>query len=435
VIANTWAEEFTHIDAARPLLHRDVDLHVADTGIAFFAGCRSREAKALARFYEEREPAAAVCAMVRRTECDDIHVASCITPGSVVIPVALATTIGTGAPIERFDRAVAVGYAVGLRLGRALGGAAALGSGIWPTCLAAPVMAAAATAVCLGLDPDRMASALGLAAAGTSGRVGRPTGAPSGRWLSLGEAVAKGCRSAFAAADGFQGDVRLISPDWLAAIADPRFIQPEALLGGRAEDSLAQVGFKPFVSARQTTNAIVAFQKILQRGIAPEAMAQIEIGVPSINAAMVARPASSDDRLSIIADVRLQIAAAALRPRLLYSTERDGEPAPDLVAFAERVRTVGDTRLDSYLPDLWAGRATVTVDGQTVEEICTTIAGDPGERDSVARLLQRKLELMVPEPDRSLCAELIGGLQETNRKTRLAALWRAMLAAAEPSGR
>jgi 2-methylcitrate dehydratase PrpD len=429
VIIKAWAEEFSRIKVGTPTLRRLIDLHVADIAIAFFAGCRSEEARALARFYAWREPAAAVSGMVRRTECDDIHVASCITPGAIVVPVALALATRYGAPVERFERAVSAGYAVGLRLGMALGGAGALGAGIWPTYFAAPMMAASTAAICLGLDGDHLASAIGLAAAGAGGRVGRPAGLPSGRWFAVGEAVTKGCRAALAAAAGFCGDASMISAEWLAATADPSQIRPEALLGGTVEESFAAVGFKPFVAARQTINAIVAFQRILAQGVVPESISHIEIGVPTINATMVARAASISDRLSTIANMHVQIAAAALRPQLLYAIERNGEPGDDLLTFAERISIVADTTLDAFLPSVWAGRATVTFNRQTIEEVCTIVSGDPGDDGPIEALLDNKLRQMVPESDRAICAAMMTRAGEEERQARLLVLWQAMRAA------
>ncbi|MBF9235284.1 MmgE/PrpD family protein [Microvirga alba] len=433
MIIQAWAEEFSGADAIGAGTREDINRHVADTAVAFFAGCASPEARALARFYCGEASAASSCAnlaaaaaaMVRRTECDDIHVASCITPGSIVVPVALAMAARAGISTERFNRAVAAGYVVGLRLGSALGGASALGSGIWPTYFAAPVMAAATASVCLGHDANRIASALGIAAAGAGGRVGRPSGHPSGRWLAIGEAVGKGCRAALAAADGFRGDPGLISADWLAAIAGSKHIRPEAL---KSREGIEAVGFKPFVAARQTANAIVAFQTILQRGIAPQTIQHIEIGVPPINAAMVARAASAHDRLSTIANMHMQIAAAALHPDLLYDLERVGQPAADLSAFGNRITIIPDATLEVYLPHAWAARVRVFAEGQQFEETCATIAGDPGCGD-VEIVIRGKLVRMVPSAYQDLCAQLLSDVDDNLRQSQRAVLWQGMLEA------
>lgn len=431
MIIPAWAEEFSSIDAAGQSSRSDVDLHVFDTAVAFFASCDSPESRALARFfYGSASPAAspanqaaAMAAIARRSECDDIHIASCITPGSIVVPVALAMSAETKVSAERFDRAIAAGYTVGLRLGAALGGASAFETGIWPTYFAAPLMAAATASVCLGLDTHQTASALGLAAAGIAGRVGRPRGYPSGRWLAIGEAVIKGCRAAAAAAEGFRGDISLISPDWLAAIAGPTHTRPEAL---RSTGGIESVGFKPFVASRQTANAIVAFQTVLQRGISPQTIQRIEIGVPPINSRMVAQPASTGDRLSTIANMHFQIAAAALQPDLLYDVERVGQPVADLSSFGDRITVVPDAALDAHLPHRWAARVSVFAEGQQFDEISTTIPGDPGQGDA-RTVISAKLARLVPNAYHDVFA---GPLSEPDRNPHYsskAILWRRIL--------
>ena len=77
------------------------------------------------------------------------------------------------------------------RFGVAVAGSSLLNRGIWPTCLAAPVCAAAVAARLLGLTADKTADALGIALTMTSGAPGRPIGA-SPRWLLLGIAARAG---------------------------------------------------------------------------------------------------------------------------------------------------------------------------------------------------------------------------------------------------
>ncbi len=427
MIVEQWAEEFARTPDLTARGTDQIALHLADTAAAFFAGCRSAEARALAKALggkrntgEIDRLAAAASAIIRRTECDDIHMASCITPGSVVMPVALATA-GDG---PRFGPAVAAGYAVGMRLGAALGGPAGLAGGIWPTFFAAPMMAAATAAIGLGLGREKIAHAIALAAAGAGGRIGRAGGALSGRWLGLGEAVAKGCRAAMAAAAGFQGDVSLIAPDWLATIGAGNLLRPEMLSAYPAARAPEAVGLKPFVAARQVINAVVAFRSILKEGIAPQSMTRIEIGVPAGNLAMAGRPATPGDRLGRIASMGLQIASAALQSSLLYDIERAQEPSAELLAFAERVTVVGDPALEAAFPEVWGGSARVEAGGRRVAAACLSVPGDPGTGQIEA--LEDKLARMVPAEFRPLCrAVLDGGDAGAARRD----LWAAMQAA------
>src|SRR5205823_2282435 len=129
---------------------------IADSIAAFLVGLNTEEGKALTRLRNEHSQALgivpAVCSIIRLSECDDIELSSCVTPGSVVIPVALAH--GGKAAGELIERAVNRGYEAGLTVGRAIGGARALPK-TWPTLLTAPIMSAVTVALLRGFDEDR----------------------------------------------------------------------------------------------------------------------------------------------------------------------------------------------------------------------------------------------------------------------------------------
>src|SRR5258705_7244527 len=299
MILRSWAEALSN--AAGPA--EIIDLHVQDALAAFHAGIATRDGQALARLYRGSLPehAAAVAAIARASECDDIHLSSCVTPGAAVIPVALA--FAKNRADADVQHAIAAGYAAGLNLGVAIGGAKALANGVWPTLLAAPLMAAVTASRLLGHDSERLAHAIALALARASGRIGRPTGTPSDRWFAFAEAVARGIRAAEAAGHGFTGDPALFSGEWLAGEAGHDAIDMAAFESPVL--SIAQVGFKPFPIARQAANAVVAFQRLLLAGLDPRRIDSVAIAVPAINVALLSRPLAND-RLSRISNIGFQ---------------------------------------------------------------------------------------------------------------------------------
>src|SRR6185295_15486203 len=115
-----WAEQLLETRSLQEI----VDLHARDTLAAALMGLRSSEGRALAQFYAGRalpaERAAGVTAIARLSECDDIHLDSCVTPGAIVIPVTLA--LSDRHSDDEFYRAASAGYAAGLSLGKAIGG-------------------------------------------------------------------------------------------------------------------------------------------------------------------------------------------------------------------------------------------------------------------------------------------------------------------------
>jgi 2-methylcitrate dehydratase PrpD len=389
MILQSWAEQLLKTPSSPDI----IGLHVMDTVAAFLAGVRTKEGESLAALYgggsDISERVAAAAAITRLSECDDIHLPSCVTPGAVVIPVALAL----GAVGEDFDRAVAAGYTAGLSLGMGIGGAKALAAGVWPTLLAAPLMAAVTASRLSGHDQDRLAHAMALALAGTSGRLGRPIGAPSGRWFLLGEAVLRGLRASKAAGYGFRGDLTLLSKPWLTAQAGHDAVDI-GTFDSSAPASIKDVGYKPFPIARQGANAVVAFQNLVAKGLDPQRISTIEVFVPAMNAALLTRPVRDDDRLSRLSNIGFQLACAALAPELLYDAERAGRPAASILQLAGRVSVSPAGDLDANLPHRWAARVVVNTDSQRLEETVIAAAFDydapnlsPLLRDKWRRLL------------------------------------------------
>ena len=318
-----------------------IGLHTADTLACLTAGLKAREGERIARFFggDEATRAAGMAAVIRFTECDDIHVPSCMTAGSIVIPVALTFAQDS----QSYARAVEAGYAVGLAFAQSVGGVAALAQGVWPALFAAPAAAAVTASVAMKCDRAVTASALGLALAGCSGRAGRPGGWPSGRWFVFGEATLKGIRAALAALQGFRGDIDLISEAWLRQQTAPELAAFEHLKG-LVEGAVAQVGFKPYVAARQGANAIQAFVTLLDQGLAPDTIERVDVFLPAAATGIVKRPLDSGSRLSTIAHLGLQLGIAAYERDRLLDIERTRPFKPE----NSRLRRTGDGHRRRY---------------------------------------------------------------------------------------
>src|SRR5262249_22080298 len=145
-------------------------LHVADTVGAWVAACTTAEGRALLAF-EPAERAslpgrvALACALARLSETDDIHLASCTTPGALVVPAAITVGASLGRGAAEIAAAIAAGYDIMTRLGEALDGPTILYRGVWPTFFLAPVAVAGACARLLRLDEKQAAHALAIAQA------------------------------------------------------------------------------------------------------------------------------------------------------------------------------------------------------------------------------------------------------------------------------
>lgn len=358
-------------------------LHVADTVGALDAGAAVAESAVLpaaVRALGEGLGATVLrlCATVRCTELDDIHLAACVTPGAVVVPVVLAARRAERFANQRVLAACYAGYETAIRLGLAVDGPRLLARGIWPTALVAPLAAAATLASLLGLDPQRAAHALAIAATTAAGTSGRPAGL-SARWFALGVAAQNGVAAALAARAGFHGEPQLLDGGWSRATGIA--LDVDRCAAGLGDEVLTrETSVKPWCAAKQTIAAIAAFRGLLdEHGGDPGRFTEIEVAVPAAQRAMIDRP-EPRERLDAIASVQHRLACAAFAPdRLLDPAAGARTDDPAFAAFASRVRVVADPALEDRYPARWPARvAVVTADGTRREHTVVDAPGDPG---------------------------------------------------------
>lgn len=338
--------------------------------------------------------AAAAAAIIRLSECDPIHVPSCLTPTAIVVPVAVLLSPDG----ETFSFAVRLGTAVGLWIAESVGGVRALEHGVWPTLLAAPAMASAAASVALGLDAERTSHAVALAISGSSGRLGRPAGMPSGRWLVMADAVSRGIRAASAAAAGFKGDPGLLGEQWIAAQGSASVVpaEPDA-------DAILRVGLKPYVGARQGMNALAALIELLAEAEAAP-VERVEVELPADCLPVVTRPILDGDRLSRIANLGDRIVAATADPNVLLDPEGP-PPAPASTRVSAPAIAVKSGDLP-VVEGSWPARVRMLAGGRWKEVQKLHCPGDAGNFDSQTAVVARKLSALPPQ-QRSVVEPLV----------------------------
>ena len=357
--------------------------HIADTLGAWIAATTTAEGRALLAFRGAQAPladrVAVNCALARLSEVDDIHLGAMITPGAIVIPVAL--TIAASQPQVAPDElaaAIVAGYEAMIRLGVAIDGPSVLYRGIWPTYFAAPFGVAAAASRLLGLDAAKTSHALATALIGAAPGVGHHAAATTARWLVVGQAAARGLAAAQAAAAGFTSDVSILEGDFLKNIFG---IVPnhEALNETLDAPSLARVSFKPWCAARQTMAATQALKEIMAEGIAPDAIVSVEAAVLPPHLRMIGHGVTTGDRFSHLTSLPYQLAVAALAPDIAFQLSGPaGALPPGLAAFMARIAVMGDDRLlaDGY-PQAWPAQVTVTTATSRRERRVAHVPGDP----------------------------------------------------------
>ena len=246
------------------------------------------------------------------------------------------------------------------RMGEAVRGPDILYRGVWPSCFAAPLSAAATAARMSGFDVGQTADALSLALMLSTRGTGRPHGSPSGRWVMFGLAVAAGLTAVAAVRAGYRGDPGLLDgtgfeDTWGFALDRER-------LTATAEHSVyPALSMKPFCSAKQSIAAVEALRAILATGIEPGAITAVRVRVPPAYAGMVALKAQDQVRTTTLVSAARQLALLACDPDRLYDVDRTkpgSDPAVNaaVLGFEAKVEIVAEPALAQYYPQAMAGR-------------------------------------------------------------------------------
>ena len=370
-------------------LRQAVALHVADTVGAWVAAARTPEGRALLQL-ESADPKHAAlkpggvpdrvrrnCALARLSEIDDIHLASCTTPGAVIVPAVLTLSASMdpcdGAAVTE---AIVAGYEAMVRLGKALDGPSILYRGIWPTYIAAPFGVAAACARLLGLSEREAAHALALALALAAPGVGHQSG--GARWLALGQAARNGIVAATSAAAGFTADLGMLEGEFFPSVyqVSP---DPGALTEGLGERrAIAEVSFKPWCAARQTMAAAQGLKELIEGGLAPAEIGAIEVRIPPPYFKMVNHGVVPGDRISHLTSLPYQLASAALAPQNMFDVGR--APAGlsgEVQSFMNKVTVRADESLLGYFPKAWPAKIAVGTPSAHHERLVIHVPGDP----------------------------------------------------------
>ncbi len=384
-----------------PALRAKLALHLADTLAALVAGRHAGIVPTPVPPDEDAPPLidriAFLSASVRSTEADDIYPAGCVTSSSAVVPAALGLLPSGGGSAQLLADALAVGHEAMIGFAEAIHGPFVLAEGIWPSCAAAPLAAAAVASRCLALTPERARHALAIALAMTGGRMVPPGGAPSFRWLAFGQAVRSGLFAGLAAQAGYAGN-----PDtalgpwmerWFGRAPDLERLRPAPGGGLRFRSA----SLKPFCAAKQVTAAIHGFRRILSAGLDPAAIREVLVAVPSFYERMLTQPVRSEDRLTTITSASYQLALAALAPDDLLDIGRE-QVRVDAVFrdLAGCIRVVADPELDLYYPQAFPARVTVTSADRTLTETIVAAPGDAQVPLTEEEVRAKALRLMSP---------------------------------------
>ena len=340
-------------------------------------------------------------------ETDDLHRASVVHPGCVVVPAAWAVAGREGIRGHAMLKAVLWGFEATTRVGMAVGPSHYR---IWHnTGTCGPYGSAMATAALLGLDMTMTVHALGNAGAQSAGLWQFLEAGAMTKHLHAGCAAEAGVLAADLARFGFTGPPNILegAKGWFAATCPDA--DPEAVI--RDPDApwqLLQTSIKPWPSCRHTHPAVDAARE-LRRQVTAEAIERIEVETYAAALEVCDRTLPQSD---YEAKFSLQHCVAAALTCESMDFAAFAEPArTELAALRERVTLRLAEPYASAYPRAWGSAVTViTQDGERLTMQRTHAKGDPEAPLSPVELIAKARMLMsyggVHEVDRLIDAIL-----------------------------
>ncbi len=245
-------------------------------------------------------PAAALCngTATHGFELDDLLDEAIVHPGAIIIPAALAAAESVDAPGARLLLGIIAGYEILNRVGLAAGVEPAH-RGFHKTSVIGPVGAAVAAGVVMGLKPEQLSSAAGLACSTASGIKSFAAGTGGGmmKRMHAGRAAESGVRMAQLAARDFTGPPTAIDGRFgLLEVFGGKSARPELLTAGLGKDWAMQCVYVKVYPCCSWIQAAVQ-QLVVLRGpqpLEPKDIKQVRIGVSAYAAKNNGEPAPVD---------------------------------------------------------------------------------------------------------------------------------------------
>jgi 2-methylcitrate dehydratase PrpD len=313
---------------------------------------------------------------------DDLHNASIIHLGTVVVPAALAVAEQTGASGEQLITAVVAGYEAGARVGESVNPESYF---FWHTTGTAGTFgAAAAAAKLLGLNAEQATHCLGTAGTQAAGLWEFLREGAMSKTLHAGKAASNGILAAILAQEGFTGASRILEGEkgfCLAMTPDAKLNKLTDGLGGGSYKIDAN-SFKPYACCKHCHPAINAAQLLRsEHQIEPRQVKTIRIKTNSVADNLVNNPAPQNPYGSKFS-IQYCVAAA-----LCFGKVGIEEFSPEKIQaikgcqLMQRIQLEIDPGFEAEFkrnPDKWSVLVILeTVDGKEYQQFIEYPKGDP----------------------------------------------------------
>jgi 2-methylcitrate dehydratase PrpD len=377
----TW--QLSSLINAKPVAAGDLEqaaLFTLDAIANTLAGCHSEPGRILLRWGQQSGTDAGrraflLGSLTHILEVDDLHRASVVHPGCVVVPAAWAVAEREGAGGKALLTAVLRGFEAATRVGMAVG---PTHYRLWhntATCgLFGSAMAAASL---LALNEAETVHALGNAGTQSAGLWQfLETGAMT-KHLHAGRAAEAGVLAADLARLGFTGPPAILegAKGFFAATcpdADPLAVTRDP----DGPWQLLQTSIKPWPSCRHTHPAVDAAQELRKRIASPDAIERVEVETYQAALDICDRPEPQSEYQAKFS-LQHSVAAALSLPQVDFSAF-DAQARTDLADLRSHVKLRLAEPYASAYPRAWGSAVTVIgKDGSRLSAQRTQARGDP----------------------------------------------------------
>jgi 2-methylcitrate dehydratase PrpD len=340
-------------------------------------------------------------------EIDDAHRTAMLHPGIVAVSPVLALAPQEGITQRRAADAIIAGYEVALRVGEALGTRHA--ANFHATATAGALGAAAAAAVALGLPPDQLHHALGIAATQAAGLWQLvDDNAHESKSLHPAMAVRNGMTAAYAARAGLPG-ARAFFTGKRGMYALLAGDGPVAALDGErdAPERINTATIKAWPCCAQLFTPLDAAQGLLQaHALRAEDIATVEVVIfpHALKIAGVQWPSRPAEAAFCL---RYVMARLLLTGKLdIEDMEKPDLSSPASLDLAERITVNTDEAFQKAFPRKRPSRVTFVLrDGRTLSALRELRRGDPEEPYDWAGL-QVRMRAYAPAMDDAAAARI-----------------------------
>jgi 2-methylcitrate dehydratase PrpD len=372
---------------------------------------------------------------------DDTHLPSVLHPSATVVPAALAAAERNGSDGRQLIHAIAVGLETCVRLGMAGYDEKARNStffehGQHATSICGAMGGAVAASVLTGGE-SAVAHSLGVAASMASGIIEANRTGGTVKRLHCGWAAHAGVSAAELVGAGFTGPPTVLEgrfgfyEAWLHGEFDPA-----AISGGLGETwTVPDIFFKPYPANHFTHAAVDAAIALRLRGITPDRIERLVLGVPAPNHRTIGEPievkrapetgymAQFSGPYAVVVGLLGGGGLGASLEDYTDALARD----PQRRALMQKVDVVVDDRCTEIFPRQFPAVLTAHLtDGSTVVEEVLTNRGGPQRPLSFAELAQKFRHNVAPALTEDQSIALQQACDELDSCTDLTAMLRPL---------